>query len=52
MQNFNQTQNDEDLRREVLIRNIEFTVGRLTLRELESLHYMMISQQYINDESH
>ena len=36
-------------RREELIRKIEAVVANLTLKELEALHYDMITKNYIND---
>lgn len=42
------TQTD-DYRREELIRIIEHTVEKLTLQELESLYYDMITKSYINE---
>ena len=40
----------EEYRREELIRVIEHSVERLTLRELEALYYDMTTKQYINDQ--
>lgn len=39
----------ETYRREELIRVIERAVERLTLQELEALHYDMATKNYIND---
>lgn len=39
----------EDTRREELIRQIEHSVERLTLAELEALYYDMTTKNYIND---
>ena len=41
-------QND-DYRREELIRIIEHSVERLTLQELKALYYDMSTKSYIND---
>lgn len=49
MDNFNRFEQDADFRREELIRNIEHAVARLTLAELESLYYDMLTKQYISD---
>ena len=38
-----------DNRREELIRTIERALERLTLEELEALHYDMSTKNYIND---
>ena len=43
------TQDDEH-RRDELIRIIEHSVERLTLSELEALHYDMITKNFIADE--
>ena len=40
----------DDYRREELIRIIEHSIQRLTLQELESLYYDMITKQFIADE--
>ena len=40
---------DEDYRREELIRKIEHAVANLTLQELEALYYDMSTKNYIND---
>ncbi len=42
------TQSD-DYRREELIRIIEQSVEKLTLQELEALHYDMCTKNFIND---
>ncbi|MDE5783729.1 MAG: hypothetical protein K2J86_09000 [Prevotella sp.] len=39
----------EEFRREELIRMIEHSVEKLTLRELEALYYDMSTKNYIND---
>ncbi len=39
----------EDTRREELIRQIEHSVERLTLAELEALYYDMTTKNYINE---
>lgn len=39
----------EDYRREELIRIIEHALEKLTLQELEALHYDMSTKNYIND---
>ncbi|MBO4564629.1 MAG: hypothetical protein J5720_04280 [Bacteroidaceae bacterium] len=39
----------DENRREELIKKIEAAVNNLTLEELESLHYDMITKNYIND---
>ena len=41
-------QND-DYRREELIRVIEHSIENLTLQELESLYYYMSTKNYINE---
>ena len=41
-------QND-DFRRDELIRVIEHSVEKLTLQELEALYYDMSTKNYIND---
>ena len=43
------TQSDE-YRRDELIRIIERTIEKLTLAELEALHYDMTTKSYINDD--
>lgn len=40
----------EESRRDELIRIIEHSVERLTLSELEALHYDMITKNFIADE--
>ena len=40
----------DDYRRDELIRLIEHSVSRLTLQELEALYYDMCTKNYINDE--
>ena len=40
----------DDFRRDELIRIIEHSVERLTLSELEALHYDMITKNFIADE--
>ena len=47
MNRFNQT---DEHRRDELIRIIEHSVERLTLSELEALHYDMITKNFIADE--
>ena len=39
----------ENYRRDELIRNIEYSVEKLTLAELEALYYDMTTKSYIND---
>ncbi len=39
----------EEYRREELIRTIERSIAKLTLRELEALYYDMSTKNYIND---
>ena len=39
----------DDFRREELIRQIEHSVEKLTLQELEALYYDMSTKNYIND---
>ena len=46
MSKYNQ---NEDDRREELIRIIEHSVEKLTLSELEALYYDMTTKSYIND---
>ena len=41
--------NSEEYRREELLRIIEHAINRLTLQELEALHYDMTTKNYIND---
>ena len=38
-----------EYRREELIKRIEHALSRLTLDELEALHYDMITKNYINE---
>lgn len=40
---------DEEFRRDELIRLIERSVERLTLPELEALYYDMVTKSFIND---
>ncbi len=44
---FTSFDNDNDARRDELIRTIEHSVERLTLGELESLYYDLVSKDYI-----
>ncbi len=44
------TQND-DYRRDELIRTIEHAVEQLTLAELEALYYDMATKSYINSDN-
>jgi len=46
MNRFNQT---DEHRRDELIRIIEHSIEKLTLAELESLHYDMMTKSFIND---
>ncbi len=46
MNRFNQT---DEHRRDELIRIIEHSIEKLTLAELEALHYDMMTKSYIND---
>lgn len=39
----------DDYRREELIRLIEHSVEKMTLQELEALHYDISTKNYIND---
>ena len=39
----------DENRREELIQKIEVAMNNLTLEELESLHYDMMTKNYIND---
>ena len=39
----------DENRREELIQKIEAAMNNLTLEELESLHYDMMTKNYIND---
>ncbi|MBO7067342.1 MAG: hypothetical protein J6W52_01495 [Bacteroidaceae bacterium] len=39
----------EEYRRDELIKKIEHAVNKLTLEELEALHYDMITKNYINE---
>lgn len=41
--------NDEEYRREELIRDIERRVERMTLRQLEMLHYELETKDYSAD---
>lgn len=51
MSNFhsNRLNDDNDYRREELIRKIEYAVERMTLKELEALSYDMFTKGYIED---
>lgn len=40
---------DEERRRDELIRTIEHSVERLSLSELESLYYDLVSKDYIRE---
>ena len=40
---------NEEYRREELIQSIERALKKLTLSELEALHYYMTTKSYIND---
>ena len=40
---------DNEYRRDELIRIIEHSVAKLTLQELEALYYDMCTKNYIND---
>jgi len=40
----------DDFRREELVRKIEHSVETLTLQELEALYYDMCTKNYINDQ--
>jgi hypothetical protein len=44
---FTSFDNDSSARRDELIRTIEHSVERLTLGELESLYYDLVSKDYI-----
>lgn len=44
---FTSFDSDNDARRDELIRTIEHSVERLTLGELESLYYDLVSKDYI-----
>ena len=48
---FRKYTDNEDTRREELIRQIEYSIGRLTLAELEALYYDMTTKNYINDSN-
>lgn len=45
----NQSEEQQAYRREVLIGNIEVALSKMTLQELEALHYDMSTKNYIND---
>ena len=45
----NQSEEQQAYRREVLIGNIEVSLSKMTLQELEALHYDMSTKNYIND---
>jgi len=45
----NQSEEQQAYRREVLIGNIEMALSKMTLQELEALHYDMSTKNYIND---
>ena len=49
MVDFSKSSGDEDYRRDELIREIEHAIERLTLKELEALHYDMLTKEYINE---
>lgn len=40
---------DEESRREELLRSIEHALQKLTLQELEAIYYDMSTKNYIND---
>lgn len=47
MTKFQRFEKDQELRREELIRNIEYSISQLSVAELESLYYDMMTKQYL-----
>jgi hypothetical protein len=47
MANWEKKQEDNEIRREELIRMIEYSLVNLSLEELESLYYDMLTKDYI-----
>lgn len=47
MAKFQRFEKDQELRREELIRNIEYSISQLSVAELESLYYDMMTKQYV-----
>lgn len=47
MAKFQRFEKDQELRREELIRNIEYSISQLSVAELESLYYDMMTKQYM-----
>lgn len=47
MTKFQRFEKDQELRREELIRNIEYSISQLSVAELESLYYDMMTKQYM-----
>lgn len=47
MTKFQRFEQDQELRREELIRNIEYSISQLSVAELESLYYDMMTKQYM-----
>lgn len=45
----NRLSDDNDYKREELIKKIEHALGQMTLKELEALSYDMFTKGYIND---
>lgn len=47
MTKFQRFEKDQELRREELIRNIEYSISQLSVAELESLYYDMMTKLYM-----
>ena len=47
MTKFQRFEKDQELRREELITNIEYSISQLSVAELESLYYDMMTKQYV-----
>lgn len=47
MASFNRFESNDEQHREELIRNIEHTISQLTLPELETLYYDMMTKLYV-----
>lgn len=46
---YNRLSDDNDYKREELIKKIEHALGQMTLKELEALSYDMFTKGYLND---
>lgn len=47
MTKFQRFEKDQEFRREELISNIEYSISQLSVAELESLYYDMMTKQYM-----